>query len=268
MCAEKILQCNWYDYPEYYDISFQSETPAEADFIEAACEKYCSKPARNLLEPACGTGRLVVELANRGYRVTGIDLNRSALDYLRGRLTRRALRARVVRGNMADFHLPAAVDAAFCTFDSFRHLLDERSALAHLQCVADALRDGGIYILGFHLLPPDADEECTERWTAKRGRVQVTATLKVLETNAAKRLETLRVNMLVRSGKKRLRLRDEFKLRMYTSRQFVRLLGKVPSFELCDVYDFWYEIDSPLTLDDRISDTVFILRKRTGSSSR
>ena len=50
---------------------------------------------------------------------------------------------------------------------------------------------------------------------------------------------------------------------MYTAGQFRRLLAKVPELELCDVYDFWYEIDQPLELDDEISDTVFILRKRS-----
>ncbi len=40
------------------------------------------------------------------------------------------------------------------------------------------------------------------------------------------------------------------------------LLNSVPAFELCDVYDFWYEIDYPLELNDVISDTVLILKKR------
>jgi len=66
----------------------------------------------------------------------------------------------------------------------------------------------------------------------------------------------------VRSRGKEIRLRHEFAFRMYTAGQFRRLLRTVPSFELCDVYDFWYEIDEPLRLNDEISDTVFILRKR------
>jgi hypothetical protein len=49
---------------------------------------------------------------------------------------------------------------------------------------------------------------------------------------------------------------------MYTARQFRSLLCRVPDWELCDVFDFWYEIDQPLTLNDDITDTVFVLRKR------
>jgi hypothetical protein len=66
----------------------------------------------------------------------------------------------------------------------------------------------------------------------------------------------------VRRHAEKLRLRDEFPLRLYTAGQFRRLLAQVPAFELVDVYDFWYEIDHPLKLDDEISDTVFILRRR------
>ncbi len=256
------IQASWYDYPQYYDLAFRDETGPEADFIEAACRKYCPFRVRTLLEPACGTGRLTVELAARGYRLTGLDLSEPSLDYLRRRLARRGLRANIFAADMADFRLPKPVDAAFSTFDSFRHLLTEESARQHLTCMAQALRPGGIYILGFHLLPPDASEECTERWTRRQGRTQVTVTLRVLATDRRRRLETLRISLRARSGKKEVRLRDEFQFRMYTAAQFRRTLASVPEWELCDVYDFWYEIDEPLVLNNEISDTVFILRKR------
>jgi SAM-dependent methyltransferase len=266
MTKSSILEADWYDHPRYYDIAFRDETRPEADFIEAACRKYCPFRARRLLEPACGTGRLVTELAARGYRMTGLDLSGPSLEYLERRLARRGLRASIFQADMADFRLRAPVDAAYCTFDSFRHLLGEEAARRHLQCVADSLRPGGIYILGFHLLPLDADEECTERWSQRQGRTQVTVTLRVLSTDRRRRLETLRVSLLVRGGKQVLRLRHDFPFRMYTAALFRRLLKAVPSFELCDVYDFWYEIDRPFVLSDELSDTVFILRRRDSSA--
>ena len=51
--------------------------------------------------------------------------------------------------------------------------------------------------------------------------------------------------MLVHSESKELRLRHEFQLRTYTPRQFRRLLDSVPSLEMCDVYDFRYNIEQP-----------------------
>lgn len=256
------IRAAWYDLPRYYDIAFQSETPAEADFLEAAFRKYARIEVRRVLETACGSGRLVCELARRGYRVTGLDLSRPALDYLRRRLERRKLEAHLVQADMARFCLPAAFDAAYNTFDSFRHLLTEEAARGHLHAVAESLRPGGIYVLGFHLLPPDASEECRERWTERRGRTTVTVTLRVVATDRRQRIEHIRINLLVRQRRACRRYFDEFPLRLYTARQFRRLLAQVPYLELCDVFDFWYEIDRPLPLSDELSDAVFILRRR------
>jgi SAM-dependent methyltransferase len=262
MATRQPLNACWYDHPRFCDLALRSETPLEADFIEAACHKYCPFVARRLLEPGCGAGRLVAEMAHRGYQMTGFDLNRPCLDYLRRRLARRGLRADVFQADMADFRLPGPVDAAFCTVNTFRHLLTEQSARRHLECIAQNFRPGGIYVLGLHLLPMDASEEDTERWSEQQGRTRVTVTLRVLSTDRRRRIERLRLSLLARVGVKEVRLRDEFSFRMYTAAQFHRLLASVPSLELCGVYDFWYEIDNPMELNDDRTDTVFVLRKR------
>jgi SAM-dependent methyltransferase len=253
---------SWYDFPRYYDLAFRSETRAEVAFIEAACHTYCASPVRRIVEPGCGGGRLVVALSRRGYDVTGFDLNTRSLEFARRRLRRCGLDAHVFEADMADFRLARPVDAAVCTWNTFRHLLTERAARCHLECVARCLRPGGIYILGLHLLPLDVSEESTERWTARHGRTRVTVTLRVISASRRRRVETLRLNMRVRSPRRELRLRHEFQFRMYTANQFLRLLAAVPQFELCDVYDFWFDINEPLELNDEITDTVFVLRRR------
>ncbi|HTN75287.1 MAG TPA: class I SAM-dependent methyltransferase [Pirellulaceae bacterium] len=253
---------NWYDYPQYFDLAFSDETAAEANFIQAACQRYATRKVKRLLEPGCGGGRLVVEMARRDFDLVTFDNNPRSVSYVQKRLTRAKLGGEVFTGDLTDFRVTHLVDAAFCTFNTFRHLTTEAAALAHLRSVAQAVRRGGIYILGFHLLPLDADEECIERWSAQRGQTKVVFTLRVLETNRRARLEKLRVTMLVRSPAKTLRLATEFPLRMYTAAQIRSLLRKVPEWELCDVFDFWYEIDEPLMLDDELSDTVFVLRRR------
>jgi len=105
MERNRILVANCYDYPHYYDIAFQAYTRREADFIEAACRKYCPFAARRFLEPACGSGRLIAGLTARGYQVTGFDLSQPALSYLRRRLARRRLHAETFEAEMSDFRL-------------------------------------------------------------------------------------------------------------------------------------------------------------------
>ncbi|MGC3970867.1 MAG: hypothetical protein QM775_27105 [Pirellulales bacterium] len=58
------------------------------------------------------------------------------------------------------------------------------------------------------------------------------------------------------------RLRDEFDLRLYNAAQFRELLAQVPELELCATYDFDYDLERPTRFDNRLSDAVFVLRKR------
>jgi SAM-dependent methyltransferase len=260
--SRRATLADWYDYPQYYDLAFADDTKPEADFLVAAFQKYAQRPIKRVLEPGCGGGRLVVELASRGLSMLGFDTSEMALAHLRKQLAKRKLQAEVYRDDMTQFSVAKPVDAAICTFNTFRHLTTAETARSHLQSVARALAPGGIYVLGLHLLPPDADEESLERWTATKGQTKVVFTLRVLDFNRRKRLEKLRATMLVRTGKKELRLASEFEFRLYTAAQIKQLIAEVPEFELCDVYDFCYEIEQPLKLDNEISDTVFILRKR------
>ena len=262
MAATKTELASWYDHPQYYDMAFREDTALEATFVEAAARKYCDFPVRRIVEPACGSGRLVVELASRGYQMIGLDLSEPALKYLRQRLARRKLKAEMLHADMTAFELDRPADAACCLLNSFRHLLTEVAARSHLESVARNLQPGGLYLLGLHLVPPDADPFSIERWTVQQGATQVFTDLRVVASDRRRRIEKMRVSLRVRRGENFWRFRSEFDLRLYTAAQIRRLFASVPQFELCEVYDFWYEIDEPQELNNEISDTVFVLRKR------
>ena len=264
MRRSRIRQANWYDYPQYYDIAFQRYTCQEANFIETACRKYCQFNVRRLLEPACGSGRLITEFAARGYQVTGFDLSRPALSYLRQRLARRELDAETFQAEMSYFRVDRSVDAAYCMGNTFRHLLTEQAARAHLECIAVTLRPGGIYIIGLRFLLLDVDTpEPVTRWTERRGKTRVTLTQRVPHTDLHRRIENVEVSLTTRRGPKQFRLRDKFQLRTYTERQFRRLVASVPLLELCDVYDFRYDIHCPLVPGDKIAYGLFVLSRRS-----
>jgi SAM-dependent methyltransferase len=265
MGRSRIVFANWYDYPQCYDIAVQAYTQHEADFIEAACRKYCPFRARRLLEPACGTGRLITELAARGYQVTGFDVSQPGLRYLRRRLARSRLYAEIFEAEMSDFRIGQRADAAYCVLNTFRYLLTEQAARGHLKCLARSLRPGGIYVLGLHLLPLGGGKEDSDCWTQRRCETKVTVTARLLRTDRRRRIEDLQLCLMARSGSKELRLQHAFQLRTYTARQFRRLLDSVPSLELCDVYDYRYDIAQPFAPNNERAYSVFVLRRRQPS---
>ncbi len=253
-------QC--YDAPRYWDLAFCDETLFEADFIQAAAMKYLGNTSPSVLEVGCGGGRQVIELAKRGLSVIAFDLNSECVNWTVRQIARKGLSADVFCGDMRDFQLPSPVDVAHCLVNTFRHLTTEKDAIRHLQCVSESLHPGGLYLLGFHLLPPDADEEDCERWSITRGRTRVTTTVRVLNFSRQKRIETVRFSLKVTTPTKVVRLASDHQLRIYRADQFRALLRSVPSLKLLDVYDFCYDLTESFPLDDRLGDAVFVLQKR------
>ena len=255
---------NWYDHPQYFDMVFRDETAMEVAFFETAFERFGRGKIQRLLEPGCGSGRLLAAMAARGYQVAGLDLSQPMLDYTARRLSRRGLDGELILGDMTNFRLKRKFDAVHCTFNTFRHLMNEGDAIEHLQTVASHLRKGGLYILGFHLIPMDADPECTERWKASHAGTTVNATLRVIDFNRTARAETLRITITAtkRSGKVE-RIHSEFPLRIYTPAQAKRLLAKVQDqLEIVGIYDFDYDIDEPREFDNDLTDALFVLRRK------
>lgn len=257
------VEANWYDFPEYYDVAFSEETIPEANFVEAAARKFMTHRAIKLLEPGCGTGRLVVELARRGYEVTGFDLCRPGLEFCKKRLAKENLDADLFEGDMASFDVgKQTFDVAFNFCNTFRHLTSETAARSHLASIAASLKPGGLYLLGFHLMPPDADEEDEESWTETAGDAVVTTTFTVLSTDWERRIEILRTELLARNSKSVLaHVRTDYPMRLYARAHFLSLLELVPELALRGVYDFWYDLGEPRKLDDEISDAVFVLQR-------
>ena len=252
---------NWYDHPEWYELGFLKETPKEAKFLEAVFKKHVKFPVTRVLEVGCGSGRLVREMARRGYETTGLDLNSEALKYCKKKLQEDGCSADLVKGDMTDFWFGKPFDAAFNAINTFRHLETEEAAVKHLECIASNLQTGGVFVLSLHLIPHDGDLWGTERWSAKGDGVAIRYALTVLDCDVETRIERLRITMNVEQDGKVSRLSDEIRLRLYNVDQLKSLLAKMKQFELVGVYDFWFDIQQRQRLSRNSCDTVLVLKK-------
>jgi SAM-dependent methyltransferase len=117
----------------------EEQTRAEVDFLEKALRLT---PGAKVLDLACGGGRHALELAARGYRVTGVDLSPEFLAVARQRAAERQLSVMWEERPIQDLPWREEFDGAYCLGNSMGGLDDEDVA-AFFQGVARALRPGG-----------------------------------------------------------------------------------------------------------------------------
>ncbi len=258
----KTTKASIYDFPKYYDLVFGSDTTAEMNFLKGCFKKYVKGRVKRLFEPACGTGRLIYRLGKEGFDVGGIDLNDKAVDFCNARLKRLKLKGRVQVGDMSDFEVAKPFDVGFNTINSFRHLLSEDAAKGHLVSMANAIRPGGIYVLGFHLTPTHGEADDEESWSAKRGQTTINTQMWPVSKDAKKRLECFGIRFDIYTPTETLKINDVLRLRSYTLKQFQSLMKSVADlWEPVDYFDFGYESDKPSLVNGATQDVITVFKR-------
>jgi SAM-dependent methyltransferase len=250
-----------YDFPKYYDLIFGSDWAAEFKFLEGCFDLYLRRPVRRVFEPGCGTGRLLVRLGKAGYDIVGLDLNPNAVAYCNDRLKRHGLPEAAFVGDMADFRLKKPADAAFNMINTFRHLPDEKAARSHFRCMADAVKAGGLYLLGIHLTPK-TEQRCTEEcWSATRGHLTVNSRLWSKAIDLKTRKEIIGMTYDVHTPTEQFRIEDETIFRTYTAEQMRATIASDARWEIIETYDFRYDLEWPIEIGDSTEDVMYVLRR-------
>lgn len=97
--------------PEYERNAFTHHTLREVDFLT---EVLAIAPPAAVLDVGCGTGRHAIELARRGFDVTGVDISGGMLEQARTRAAQAGVAVAWVQADARHFHLPGRFDAAVC----------------------------------------------------------------------------------------------------------------------------------------------------------
>jgi 2-polyprenyl-3-methyl-5-hydroxy-6-metoxy-1,4-benzoquinol methylase len=120
----------------------------EASCVEALVRaELADRTGRvSVLDAGCGTGRLGIELAARGFDIVGVDLDPVMLDEAR----RKAPRLEWVLGDLAELRLRRRFDAAVLAGNVMIFVAagSEREVLAR---IADHVNSGGLVVAGFQL---------------------------------------------------------------------------------------------------------------------
>jgi SAM-dependent methyltransferase len=115
----------------------------QVDFLEESLQPATES---QILDLGCGEGRTTIELAARGYHVTGYDLSLPLLIRAADEAQRRSLQVNFIHGDFRELAFEEQFDAIYCLFTSFGYF-DDDSNRKMIQAVASALRAGGRFLL-------------------------------------------------------------------------------------------------------------------------
>ena len=119
-------------------------TAQEIDFIESQLNV---DPQARILDVGCGFGRHSVELARRGYEVSGIDPSAAMLSDARIRAAEAGVSVDFRQEWGERFSTGQPYDAAICLFTSLGQISDQGENSGLLDKVFAALKPGGHFVV-------------------------------------------------------------------------------------------------------------------------
>jgi SAM-dependent methyltransferase len=134
---------NFQDYSRYYDLLYKDKDyHGETEYVNRLIRKYAPH-AESILELGSGTGKHARLLAEKGYRVHGIE--RSA-EMVRVANETAVKNVQFDVGNIDSFALPGKFNVAVSLFHVISYLTTNEELTAAFQNIAGHLEAGGIFI--------------------------------------------------------------------------------------------------------------------------
>ena len=118
-----------------------------ADFIEECFRRNMSEKPELVLDLASGTGQMTIELASRGYDMTGVDISTEMLQISREKAEKAGQKNILwLCQDIREFELYGTVDAAVCCLDSVNHITRKADLLKFFSLVHNYLIPDGLFV--------------------------------------------------------------------------------------------------------------------------
>jgi SAM-dependent methyltransferase len=152
------------DYARFYDLLYaEKDYAAECDYIEKLFVRYSTVKIHSLLDMGCGTGGHALLLAERGYKVVGVDLSKRMLEAAEAKALQRQLDLSFLRDDIRNIELGNQFDAVISMFAVMSYQTTNADLLDAFGSARRHVRDGGIFIFDCWYGPGVLSEHPAER---------------------------------------------------------------------------------------------------------
>ena len=133
-------------FAEFYDGLTQNvDYCQKADFLVELFKKYSHKP-ECVLDLACGTGTLTLEMKKRGFDIFGADGSFEMLAQAKRKADEEQLDVMFLCQKMQSLELYGMIDTCICTLDSISHLQGKKQVTEAFDRVSHFMEDGGLFV--------------------------------------------------------------------------------------------------------------------------
>jgi SAM-dependent methyltransferase len=140
---------DWFDSDAYELVYRQRGLDDARRLIDLIEQTAGPEPGSTILDVACGRGRHAILLAQRGYRVSGVDLAPNAIRTARQRAARSDVEIDFHVADMRDLPFDEEFDGVVNLFTSFGYFDDDDQHRLAIRQMAAALRPGGWLVQDF-----------------------------------------------------------------------------------------------------------------------
>ena len=144
--TETVWFKDWFNSPYYHQLYFKRDEAEAAAFINKLIDHLHPPIGAEMLDVACGKGRHSIQLAGKGFTVTGIDLSEDSIREAKENETEN------LEFFVHDMRLPFRInyfDYAFNFFTSFGYFTTRREHDNAIRTIAQSLKPNGIFVLDY-----------------------------------------------------------------------------------------------------------------------
>jgi len=135
------------DYAYIYDALYEDKDyKKECQFQEKILKTYAFGQIRTILDLGCGTGGHALILAERGYKVTGVDLSREMLEISRKKAKERKLNTEFIQGDIRNLKLNQKFDAVISMFAVISYQITNEDLISTFKVALKHLKKNGLFI--------------------------------------------------------------------------------------------------------------------------
>jgi SAM-dependent methyltransferase len=201
-----------------------SDAPTE---VEDVVSLLGISPGAKVLDLCCGVGRHSLELARRGFHVTGVDKTAAYLERARRQAKAEGLDVEFLQDDMRTFCRPDAFDAAINLFTSFGYFEDPEDDRRVVTNVYRSLRSDGAFLMDL------MGKEVVARVFQERGWREEDGIILLEERKVSNNWGWIENRwVIVKDGEKR---EVKISLRLYSAVELSALLAEC-GFDRVDVY--------------------------------